>query len=100
MSQVHLVRFGDVFVDDRSGWMHVCDGSCDLQRPDDGGAFMVCPITGRMHGRVQETCQGGGGCVEGGEVECDPPVGGAHSPKPPPPPRHVPTHSAAPVQRR
>lgn len=88
MAAVHLVRFGDVFVDDRSGWLHVCDGSCDLQRPDDAGAFMVCPVTGRMHGRVPETWEGGacgGGDGGGLELDGDPPVGGAPLPHKPHP---------------
>eukprot|EP00892_Ulva_mutabilis_P011210 jgi/Ulvmu1/8461/UM043_0041.1 len=78
MSQVQLVRFGDVFVDARSGWMHVCDSRCSLQRPDEGGAFLVCPVTGRMHGRVPDVWEGGV-CIDGGEGrenEADPPVGG------------------------
>lgn len=63
---MQLVRFGDVFVDELSGWLHVCDKACDLQAEDDTGAFMVCPLTGRMHGRVAATWDGGacGGAME------------------------------------
>lgn len=71
LAAVHVLRFGDVFVDENTGWTHLCDGSCELQARDDAGERMVCPLTGRVHGRVGEdesSCGGGGG--GGGEEGC------------------------------
>jgi hypothetical protein len=73
LQTVQLVRFGDVFVDEKTGWLHVCDKCCDLQAPDETGAFMVCPLTGRMHGRVAATWSGGacGGLEDDAETGGD-----------------------------
>jgi hypothetical protein len=46
---VHLLRFGDLFVDEQSGWVHVCDSSCVLQTADEDGELFKCPLTGRLH---------------------------------------------------
>jgi hypothetical protein len=31
LSVVQPLRFGDVFVDEVTGWTHLCDGTCALQ---------------------------------------------------------------------
>ena len=36
-----FIKFGDVFVDERSGWIHLCDETCTEARPDDGNNSMV-----------------------------------------------------------
>jgi hypothetical protein len=52
LAAVRLVRFGDVFVDEVSGWSHLCDATCDLQTPDDSSEGLVCPVTRRVHSRI------------------------------------------------
>lgn len=71
LATVRPLRFGDVFVDENTGWGHLCDGTCDLQIRDDAGERLVCPLTGRVHGRVfgdegNGECASGGGCGDEG----------------------------------
>lgn len=49
---VHMLRFGDLFVDENTGWVHVCDSSCALQTADEDGELFKCPLTGRLHSRI------------------------------------------------
>ena len=61
LAKVRLTRFGNIFVDSVTGWHHLCDASCDLQAPDEDGARSICPLTGRIHGRLDadEACAAG-----------------------------------------
>ena len=53
LATVRTIQFGDLFVDEHTGWAHCCDHTCDLQMPTEGDLF-VCPLTQRVHGRVHE----------------------------------------------
>lgn len=44
LSRVAFTRFGDVFIDNTSGHVHVCSGTSCRERPDG-----VCTLTGRWH---------------------------------------------------
>lgn len=63
LNSLRLVRFGDVYVDEASGWTHVCNGeACDAQLRAADGSCLVCPVTGSV---FQEIVQASG--VDGDE---------------------------------
>jgi len=87
-----FVKFGDAFVDEKSGWVHICDQTCAECTPDkdnnclvrgwasrvwllhtlslrgraDSGNAQVCMLTGRVHGQVLSD--------EGDGRRCDDPL--------------------------
>ena len=44
-ANVRFIRFGDVFLDETTGWSHLCDATCDHKAADDAGElFMLCSL--------------------------------------------------------
>ena len=52
LATVRPLRFGDLFLDERTGWAHRCDHTCSLQVPNEAGDSFVCPLTRRVHSRI------------------------------------------------